>query len=611
MAHLSYGLSQGGCFIVLTGEVGTGKTTLCRNLLSELPPSVDVALILNANINEQELLQTLCDELRIEYPLDSSQKQLLDRINEHLLGAFSENRHTVLIIDEAQLLSRDVLEQIRLLTNLETTKAKLLQIILIGQPELNDLLLRNDLRQLAQRITARYHLGALRRNEIEDYVNFRLSVAGCKQPLFSRQALNKLHALTDGIPRKINVLADHALLATYANTARVVDAKTVQTAAADVFLQATSSAPKSSFTGSRLKWILAILAIVAVNLLLWWAFTSNSRSAPSQTEIKQELAVSAEKPVSPTSVIESKPKAQSAPEPKSIPQSEPIAANAVQGSAAPEPDIPTPAASVDTELAGAVLVAQEPLDASPEIPASLQTEFPALSANQTPIEMPANSAAEVTRSDNDTDLTRLLETSADQTSRITAFRKLAELWGAALPAQLLKPVCETLRAEDLTCLGFGNWQQMLRYNRPSVIVLQHNDQLHRVVLRSISGDTGAVTIADQTHQIPLAELKQRWHGTGVLLWMAPPKNQQFLQVGDRGPAILAAREKLNQALNKVRLPLLSSASNPDFDMDMAQKVFALQSSFKILDDSKIGNETWLLINELLTPDTPLMQRREQ
>ncbi len=275
MAHLSYGLLQGGCFIVLTGEVGTGKTTLCRNLLQELPDNVDVALILNANINETELLQTLCDELKIPYAENLSQKRLLDLINDYLLAAYAESRHTVLIIDEAQLLSRDVLEQIRLLTNLETTKQKLLQIILIGQPELNDVLSRNDLRQLAQRVTARYHLGALRRNEIEDYVNFRLGVAGCKQPLFSKQALTQLHLLTGGIPRKINVLADHSLLSAYSKTQPVVNAQVVKVAAREVFIAAQQEANRSAAWPNMLaRWWLPATLLLLLNIGLWWWFAA-------------------------------------------------------------------------------------------------------------------------------------------------------------------------------------------------------------------------------------------------------------------------------------------------------------------------------------------------
>ena len=262
MAHLSYGLSQGGCFIVLTGEVGTGKTTLCRNLLNDLPEDVEVALILNANINEQELLQTVCDELKVSYKEGYSQKQLLDQIYRHLLVKFADNQQTVLIIDEAQLLQRDVLEQIRLLTNLETTKSKLLQIILIGQPELNDVLSRNDLRQLAQRVTARYHLGALQKNEIEDYVNFRLRVAGCRKPLFTKQALSQLFKLTEGIPRRINVLADHALLSAYSKTQVLVDAKSVKAASKEVFIQ--TNAKKVRGFSFKLNWLWFGVALVAV-----------------------------------------------------------------------------------------------------------------------------------------------------------------------------------------------------------------------------------------------------------------------------------------------------------------------------------------------------------
>jgi len=273
MAHLTYGVSQGGCFIVLTGEVGTGKTTLCRNLLSDLPKDIEVALILNANINEQELLQTICDELKIGYLESDSQKALLDKLNAHLLAGFAKNQQTVLIIDEAQLLSRDVLEQIRLLTNLETTKSKLLQIILIGQPELNDLLSRNDLRQLAQRVTARYHRGALKRNEIEDYVNFRLSVAGCRKPLFTKQALTQLHRSTDGIPRRINVLADHALLSTYTKNHAVVDAKSVKESTKEVFVQASKPVVSRRI---NYRWGAAILGLLLVNALILWWFVGRS-----------------------------------------------------------------------------------------------------------------------------------------------------------------------------------------------------------------------------------------------------------------------------------------------------------------------------------------------
>ena len=233
MAHLSYGLTQGGCFIVLTGEVGTGKTTLCRNLLNDLPESVDVALILNANINKQELLQTVCDELGVSYKENYSQKQLLDQIYQHLLVKFADNRQTVLIIDEAQHLKPEVLEQLRLLTNLETNTKKLLQVILIGQPELQQLLQRRDLRQLAQRITARYHLLPLTKLELNQYVQHRLSVAQCTRSLFSKSAISALHKISKGIPRVVNLLCDRALIIAYGKNDTVIGRKIIQQAAVE------------------------------------------------------------------------------------------------------------------------------------------------------------------------------------------------------------------------------------------------------------------------------------------------------------------------------------------------------------------------------------------
>jgi general secretion pathway protein A len=235
LAHLVYGVSEHGGFVQLTGEVGTGKTSVCRCLLEQLPSHVDVALVLNPRLSPVELLAALCDELRIPYPAGTtSPKELVDRLYRHLLEAHSRGRRTVLIVDEAQSLATEVLEEVRLLTNLETTREKLLQVILIGQPELAALLEQPKLRQLAQRVTARYHLEPLSRAEVRSYVRHRLAVAGRSDALFTEAALRVLHGRARGIPRLINAIADRALLGAYTQERSRVDAGTVRRAAAEV-----------------------------------------------------------------------------------------------------------------------------------------------------------------------------------------------------------------------------------------------------------------------------------------------------------------------------------------------------------------------------------------
>lgn len=235
LAHLRFGLGDAGGFVLLTGEVGTGKTTVSRTLLQELDEQTDVAFILNPTLSELELLAAICDELKIRYrKTDASLKLLGDKITQRLQKNHQAGKKTILIIDEAQHLQPAVLEQLRLLTNLETNTKKLLQVILIGQPELQQLLQRNDLRQLAQRITARYHLLPLTLPEVQQYVRFRLKVAGCERPVFSDKAVKTLFELSGGIPRLVNLLADRALLATYGQQQSIVEAKEVQRAAAEI-----------------------------------------------------------------------------------------------------------------------------------------------------------------------------------------------------------------------------------------------------------------------------------------------------------------------------------------------------------------------------------------
>jgi len=219
LAHLLYGIGKGGSggFVQLTGEVGTGKTTLCRLLLEQLPENTRVALVLNPKLSPVELLETICEELKLDVAeRRGSLKGLVDTLNAYLLDAYAQGLRVVLIIDEAQELSVDALEQVRLLTNLETPTQKLLQIILLGQPELRTKLNLPELRQLAQRITARYHLTPLDRDETEAYVRHRVAVAGGARLPFSRLGVRALYQRSSGIPRLINVIADRALMAGYA-----------------------------------------------------------------------------------------------------------------------------------------------------------------------------------------------------------------------------------------------------------------------------------------------------------------------------------------------------------------------------------------------------------
>ena len=234
LAHLLYGVSGQGGFVVLTGEVGTGKTTLCRRFLEDLPEHVDIALVFNPKVSARELLATICRELGLPDMKRHSIMDMINRLNDYLLKAHAEGRHTLVVIDEAQNLSVDVLEQVRLLTNLETSEKKLVQIALLGQPELATLLDSPRLRQLSQRITARYHLDRLSRQETFDYIAYRLSVAGQKGTIFSRRAMAAVYRRSHGIPRLINLICDRSLLGAYTRNSVTVDAATVRRAAREV-----------------------------------------------------------------------------------------------------------------------------------------------------------------------------------------------------------------------------------------------------------------------------------------------------------------------------------------------------------------------------------------
>ena len=279
LAHLLYGINEAGGFIQLTGEVGTGKTTIIRSLLEQLPAHADVALILNPRVTPAEFLLTICEELRIPVPEPGrgSVKLLMDLIGRRLLDTHARGRRVVLIVDEAQNLSAHTLEQVRLLTNLETATTKLLQIILIGQPELRDLLARPELRQLAQRITARYHLNPLSSEETAGYVKHRMRVAGATAEAFTPASLAEVHQLSGGVPRIINVICDRALLGAFTHEDHRVSGKLVRDAATQVYGRPM---PAPWLRWAIIGSIAAALALVAAGL---WSLLASR--PPASTDV--------------------------------------------------------------------------------------------------------------------------------------------------------------------------------------------------------------------------------------------------------------------------------------------------------------------------------------
>jgi general secretion pathway protein A len=276
LAHLVYGITEAGGFIQLTGEVGTGKTTVIRSLLARKPDNTEIALVLNPRMDAVEFVQTICEELGILLPDDAlgSLKELIDILNRYLLKAHAQGKRVVLIVDEAQNLTPEVMEQVRLLTNLETETRKLLQIILIGQPELRAMLERNDLRQLAQRITGRYDLAPLSREESSAYVKHRLRVAGATQEIFTNGALAELYRVSGGVPRLINVVGDRALLGGFTEDRHVVNGSLVRRAAAEIFGRRLHPA--------WLPWVLGGATVVALAVTTWlvWSLQARQTGTP-------------------------------------------------------------------------------------------------------------------------------------------------------------------------------------------------------------------------------------------------------------------------------------------------------------------------------------------
>ncbi len=550
LAHLMYGFSHGG-FVMITGEVGTGKTTLLRNLVRQTPPDLDVAFILNPRLTVKELLETLCDELGIPYP--SAQhptiKQYIDVLNKYLVESYRRGRSTVLIIDEAQNLSPAVLEQIRLLTNLETDSHKLLRIILLGQPELGRLLERTELRQLAQRITARYHLGQLGRADCYAYVVHRLSQAGGDPQLFPRASLALLYRLSKGIPRVLNVIADRALLGAYVEGRHRIPRRIVRRAANEVLGKPTNY---------RL-WATSAAASLGMAGIAWAYFAlPGDQAAPAPST---QPAKGAEQIVQPYSRTQASP--------ANIQPSAPTIARR-------ERERPPPAAPSEAE--------NQP--APPQKPRSAPSE-PAT-------KRPPPRTVAVQRPDMDRYV-------GQRKAYVAAFAA----WGADYAPEVDTTIpCNFAPTAGLQCLNQqGGWRAIKRLNRPVVLELwgDGTGPFHGAVLR-LKGNHVTLQVGDERIETTRAAIGRVWQGDYMLLWQTPPDYHGSLASGDVHATVGWLRSQLSGLVDQ---SIASSRPN-FFDADLDAAVREFQDAQGLQVDGVVGPMTWIHLTRQLQLPGPVL-----
>ena len=554
LGHLLYGTGRYGGFVQLTGEVGTGKTTIIRTLLAQRLDNVDVAMIHNPRQSEREFVQSICDELHIDYrhPADGSDptlKTLVDALNEYLVARHAEGRRTVLIIDEAQQLAPDVLEQVRLLTNLETHKEKLLRIMLVGQPELAELLARQDLRQLAQRITARYHLTPLSADETGEYIAHRLQVAGGARDLFNAAAVKRIHKYSGGVPRLVNVLCDRALLGAYAQSVRQVTPALVDLAASEVFgsdlpapRSAAAPAPASPtrpkrrhdwrFTQRLRTWAWPWLAMPVFGLItawlalmFWRALPANQPApAPEPTATESTPTTATAEPVPEIAPVASKPK--------------PLPAPTITPAQTTQPtDAAKPAATVAAPLDTAI--------------ASLNTQV----------------------------------------------QKLAQLWQPGYRLARGEKACISLHRDRIECLkGNGEWADLAAMNVPTVLTLNRNGGLHYVLLQSLGRDSATFATANGPVTLPLTAIDPVWTGEYLALWRRET-DESTIGPETRGEPVLWLRKRLQAKLGHA----VGDPADPLWDEQLRKAVAGVQAGLGIKADGIAGPRTLLALASLPGP----------
>lgn len=569
LAHLTYGLGETGGFVLLTGEVGTGKTTVSRCLLRQLPDTTDTAFILNPALTELELLATLCDELKIPYGESPSLKRLTDLISGFLLKNHNAGRNTVLIIDEAQHLKAEVLEQLRLLTNLETDTKKLLQVILIGQPELQQLLKRQELRQLAQRITARYHLLPLTAEEVGLYVQHRLQVAGRFEPLFNAGAIKALHKASGGIPRIINLLCERALMAGFAQSRVPINKQMVRQAAVEVL---GLEPQRPSWYERPLPLTLATALTFGVAL---YGFNYLNQPVTAATSLGSPIGSA---PV------------QAAPESPQLESQPAVTVN--QSAIAPlQPDSSgiTSGAQSETAIVSSADIATD------------NNLLSQASAESAPISRITDAGAELAELEARQAKVRdrvLTDAVSQSRSLDTAYAALFGAWGLA-PIKDLSP-CESAREQGLSCFQQqGTWFNLVKLNYPAVAyMMDDTGGEFFVTVIERDGDELLVQLAEQQLWVNRDWFNRHFTGTFELFWQAPVYSPREIGIASPQPEV----QWLENGLAKVDKITPRLVNEFDTELENRLKLFQRQHGLKA--DGIAGSQTLQQLNLYLSNEGP-------
>jgi len=548
LAHLNYGIEDGGGFVLLTGEVGTGKTTVCRCLLQQLPEKTRLAFVLNPKLNSVELLATICDELKIIYPENcTSLKTLTDKISEYLLKCYKEGLSVVLMIDEAQNVEDDVLEQIRLLTNLETNQKKLLQIILVGQPELQEKLARRELRQLAQRITARYHLRPLSLKETIAYVMHRVKVAGSNKKLFSKKSLEILHEKALGIPRLINTICDRALVSACNLSKNEVNEKIMKSAINDVLgLTGENEYPLLDRSKQFLTWgVIGLLTISIISFVYWLGQQSNG----------------------------------------------PIV---VSGSATNETLFKIKKERVENDFSEPALDMQE----TSSIPSSNKDLY---NQSEQTLDVTESTSSIITNNSQQPSLiSKMLGSQRWDTNGYDSLSYIMKLWNLEYSPFQDGDACEFASTYGLLCENQkGNWQSLRELNRPAILKFSAGLQgTFWGAIIAIRGQNANLVFGEKNIEISLNELSTIWTGEYKILWQAPDGYHRTLKLGDQSIAVVWLGTQLKHLIsNEIEVSSL-------FDQKLHDALVKYQSRHYLQGDGIAGMRTILNINSEVLDGIP-------